>query len=1382
MCRAGMPMNPEYVVERSATFKSDDGSAVARTLSEWRHLDAYVLLGEPGAGKSTAFKQEAEAIGSGARFITARSLLTLGPPDDWTDEILFIDALDERRSDSSGFLGSFDELRAKLKQLGRPRFRLSCREADWYINGVAELAEVAPGGKVAALWLDPLTADDIESLLRHWSPQRVADPHVFLLRAEQHGMTPLLGNPLLLGMLVDAVRGNDWPDSREATYELACSKMAVEHSDTRRRSAAPSPTLVQDSVAAAGQLCALMLLSDAHAFTLDPIDNEKGVIQIAALPRELVGIERATAECLNSKLFLAEGSRRVPRHRTVAEFLGAKALAQRVDRGLPVQRVLAVMSGPDGRIAEPLRGLYAWFAVHCKRERSYLVERDALGLVMYGDVRYFSVPHKRSLLEGLYREAKRFRWFRNENWDAHPFGALGTCDMEGDFRGLLCSSDREPAHQALLECVADAIEHGEPNLQLPKELERVARDSSFWTRIRSSALDAWLVKDSYDSDAAKRLLEDIRAGVVADEDDELAGTLLTALYPIHMSTAEVLRHQRPRRREFYIGRFHMFWAIDFLKAMPGVDLPLAADMLAAHVATERRGSDEEAPARVRDETRELALKVVAAALQADTGTTSAERLYAWLGVGVNEYGTLEASGDEAQAIADWLSNHPEQRRLAFAHGLSQVIPDTRDGRRYFWVVEERMFRSKRPSAWFRWLLEIGANTADPEVAQYCLQEAGRAAVGDANDPSLTLEEIEDWVNRHLSRWPLAEQWKTDVFAWPLNSYKGIEYARQQKQRSKAAAERVSRQRQFAPHLAAISSGSASPQLLDHVYNAYTKRYPNIRGETPIERVQDLLVVAPEQARQAIDGVKAALGRSDLPDPDVIASTLAEGKILYLNSVCLLAAKLIHAERPDAWRSWSASLVNTMLAFCLTGVDSETPSWYSALAMERPQVLAPVLLRFARPDLSRESDPQLRQLYALREADFPAELARLVVPELWQMIPDRPSAGQLRFVQNVILPASAEHLEQSQWRMLVEGKLAEPSISDELAVALHAAVLRFDVEAHSRALLTLCEQRPELTDELGDSLMNRRRDEITPLAQAPKHAGRLAELLALGSSSERPTEAVAFTSSDRRRDAAQTLMRAIASDSSVVAGSELRRLRQLPALSDWAVYLDSLLYDHERVANRAAFTAASPALIAGVLLNKAPANARDLAELVRDHMQQLAAKFQFEESNWLENFYRPAAAPRARKPGTGRVSQVTKPKIENDCRDLIQGFLRDRVLALSVQIEKESYAAADKRADLQASTIAEGRRIIVPIEVKKDDHPQVWTAWRDQLAARYASNPAAEGMGVYFVLWFGHHSTPAPGDIKPTSAEHMAKLLNALIPADRREHIVGLVVDLSRDLR
>lgn len=1376
-----MPLRPKFFVERSATFKHDDGRTSTHALSAWRHLDAYVLLGEPGAGKSIAFEQEARALGSGAHYVTARSLLTLGAPDGWTNEVLFIDALDERRGDSSAFLSSLDELAQKLNQLGRPRFRLSCREADWYINGAAELARVAPTSQVSTLWLDPLTFEDVESLLRLWSPHRVADPQVFLQRAQQHGMTPLLGNPLLLGMLADAVSGNDWPDSRNETYELACKKMAVEHNEIRRRSAASPPVLVQDTLAAAGQLCALMLLSDAHGFTTDPNDDEKGVIPFVTLPTELAW-SRANSECLNSNLFIADGDRRVPRHRTIAEFLAAKALAQNIDRGLPVQRVLAMMCGRDGRIVEPLRGLYAWLAVYCVRERAYLVDRDVLGLVMYGDVRHFSVPEKQSILDALYREGARFRWFRNGNWDAHPFGALGTRDMERTFRELLTSTAREPAHQALLDCVADAIAQGEPNLQLPRELEHVARDSSYWPQVRRSALDAWLAKDGYDIDAAKRLLEDIRADAVADEDDQLAGVLLTALYPAHMSTAGALRYQRPKRQEFNITRFHMFWALDFLNVMPKADLPAAADALAARLASERRSSDEEGPARAHTETRELALKVVASALRADTCGPSAERLYAWLGVGVDEYGSFDANGDEAQVIAEWLSSHPEQRRLAFAYGLSQVVPETRDGRRYFWVAEERMFRSKRAENWFQWLLEIADTTDDPEVAQYCLQEAGRAAIDGMQDSSITVEEIEDWVRLHLAQWPLAEQWKTDVFAWPLDAYQSVNYARKQKQRSKAAAERSERQQQLAPHLPAIFTGLADPRLLDQVVNAYAKRYTNVRGATPLERVQDFLVVGPEQANQAIEGIKAALARTDLPSVDDVVSTLAKGKVLFLNSVCLLAAKLVHDEQPNAWRSWPATLADTMLAFCLTGVDSESPRWYTALANERPQVLAPILLRFARPDLSKDADPQLRQLYTLRDPGAPAELTQLVVPELWRILPSRPSAGQLRFVQNVILPASMRHLELRQWHSLVEDKLAEPSISDELAVVLHVAAMRFDVTAHCNVLLSLCEHNSELTKILGDALMSLQRDEIAFMVDSLELIGRLVALLASGLSSERPMEADTFTSSDSRREAAQILIRAIASATSEAAGSELRRLRELPALSDWAVYIDSLLYDHERVANNASFLAASPALVAQVLLNKAPANARDMAELVRDHMRQLAQRIQFEESNWLESFYRPAARGKTRKHGAGKGPQATQPKIENDCRDLVQGLLRDRVLLLNVQIEKESYAAGDRRADLQATTIAEGRRIIVPIEVKKDDHPAVWAAWRDQLAARYTSNPAAEGMGIYLVLWFGHRSTRTPDGVKPMSAEHMASLLNALIPPERRPHIAGLVVDLSRDLR
>ena len=111
-------------------------------------------------------------------------------------------------------------------------------------------------------------------------------------------------------------------------------KMASEHNDIRRQTnSSPIPSAAP-VMAAAGRLCALALLSDAQAFTLDPYEVEKGLIRASELPADMVGDARALTECLNSKLFVAEGKRRTPRHRTIAEHLAARALADKIARGL----------------------------------------------------------------------------------------------------------------------------------------------------------------------------------------------------------------------------------------------------------------------------------------------------------------------------------------------------------------------------------------------------------------------------------------------------------------------------------------------------------------------------------------------------------------------------------------------------------------------------------------------------------------------------------------------------------------------------------------------------------------------------------------------------------------------------------------------------------------------------------------------------------------------------------------------------------------------------------------------------------------------------------------------------------------------------------------
>ena len=139
-----------------------------RPLDAFRDVSAYVLLGDPGAGKTTAFEAECEALGEDAYPITARDFLTFEPQShpEWRGKTLFIDGLDETRVGVNDSRTPFDQIRRRLDELGKPRFRLSCREADWLgANDRKRLESVSLDSKVTVLRLNPLTDSDIGDIL-----------------------------------------------------------------------------------------------------------------------------------------------------------------------------------------------------------------------------------------------------------------------------------------------------------------------------------------------------------------------------------------------------------------------------------------------------------------------------------------------------------------------------------------------------------------------------------------------------------------------------------------------------------------------------------------------------------------------------------------------------------------------------------------------------------------------------------------------------------------------------------------------------------------------------------------------------------------------------------------------------------------------------------------------------------------------------------------------------------------------------------------------------------------------------------------------------------------------------------------------------------------
>ncbi|MDE0476302.1 MAG: hypothetical protein OXI50_17255, partial [Gammaproteobacteria bacterium] len=504
-------------------LSSPSNEAESRTLESFREEPAYVLLGPPGSGKTKAFKREAQK--QGGHYVTARDFLAFGPDPRVEGRTIYIDGLDESRAGTSDGRTPFDGIRAKLLSAGRPQFRLSCREADWFgANDRVRLKAVAPNGAVLVLRLDPLSDQGILDILR--TNLRRQDPEGFVAAARQRGIDGLLRNPLNLEMLSAAVRDSAWPRTRTRTFDLACRKLASEENPEHQ--IAPGGTGTPAALLdAAGDLCAILLLAGKAGVTVAGTGRDTDHPLLEHVPQ---GDPQLFRRVVGTNLFaLSAEGRLVPPHRQLAEFLAARRLAKLVAKGLPVSRVLALMTGFDGGIVSEFRGLAAWLAAHSKLARDEIIARDPLGVVLYGDVEDFSAHEKTLVLTTLREETERNPWLVGQITLDSPLGRLADPELADAFISALSDPARDEAHQSFVFLILDAIRSGRAVPGVAGPLMAIVKDSSWPMMHRRIALEAYVRVRGGDPQVAitlQRLLDDVYNGAVPAHDDDLLGTLL----------------------------------------------------------------------------------------------------------------------------------------------------------------------------------------------------------------------------------------------------------------------------------------------------------------------------------------------------------------------------------------------------------------------------------------------------------------------------------------------------------------------------------------------------------------------------------------------------------------------------------------------------------------------------------------------------------------------------------------------------------------------------------------------------------------------------------------------------------------------------------------
>lgn len=183
--------------------------------------------------------------------------------------------------------------------------------------------------------------------------------------------------------------------------------------------------------------------------------------------------------------------------------------------------------------------------------------------------------------------------------------------------------------------------------------------------------------------------------------------------------------------------------------------------------------------------------------------------------------------------------------------------------------------------------------------------------------------------------------------------------------------------------------------------------------------------------------------------------------------------------------------------------------------------------------------------------------------------------------------------------------------------------------------------------------------------------------------------------------------------------------------------------------------------------KGPANAGDLAALVLDTLQDMKNRIRNGNTDDYKQYW-----------NEERSGQSAYPKIEDHCRDTLLSDLQQRLGGLNIEAQPEGHFAEDKRSDIRISA-GGANGFVMPIEIKKDSHQELWKSMHDQLIRRYTRDHRADGFGIYLVFWFGAGGvTASPCGNRPECADELAQLLRNTLSEGEKRKISICVIDVA----
>lgn len=1292
-------------------------------LADLRSARGYVLLGEPGSGKSTAFEEEAKGD-EDAGVVTARRFTrrSLDAHREWRVRTLFIDGLDEVRARGGDLREPLDTVVGRLEELGKPRFRLSCREDSWLgRSDFHELSSVVDGEDLHLLRLDPLSGQDARSIL---AAAGVPDPDGFMWKAVDRGLEVFLQNPLLLDILRRARGSGTWPVGRLATFERACEALVRETNREHLNARDGDPFAYRAVVLAAGRLCAILLLTGNSGWSRSgPGDDEYPALNEAGEEQTLLKF------ALDTKLFVGSAETgRTWRHRQIAEFLAAMYLHHAIrQRQAPAGRVLAWMTGIDGIVVPDLRSVSVWLAARNPDIRRTLIELDPVGVAFQGDAGGFSPPMIRDATWGPTARRRALsalihRLGQEDEGPAIAWGLLGEFDegripedKGGELRGELLTF-LYPCHFAAEDIWDYATHIWSVDARARNELSASplpkGQAERFWT--------GHLV-DQSGSDDVRTLLDTLVARA-----EELIPLLA------QNKVESVVLGLLARGLELFgermeVTRLHeWFELVEVDYEMPG--------LVPAHCMN-----------------------------------TVLRSPYT----------------DESTRIYCWLRDRPDMQLALLLEGLERNASLPRD-RALDQQVGVKFLGDEVPPGFRAWCLNTAVEKAEEspgvavELAFWAVTERDKwgpplpdkdVVAGVRNTPLLV-----DWHERRVTaEASLAEKTRR------------LQSERHMRIQAKRQADLLAIRENLAtietghgpPEIVyelgstyrsglRIGVDQARSRLLDRlggdedVFRAVILGFRRLVGRTDLPDLEEIVRLHEQGMMSSMASpFLAGLAEDEEAGADPLERLDEDGLRRALGFYLLSGLPTTRHPIP---RLFSYS-------------EDARPMWYRRSLETRPQAVSDALVAVHRARVRAKELPD-QHLYDLSKAEEYAEVARLAVPSMFTPFPScctEPQVVPLRLV----LWTALKYMPSDDLRRLVRRRLLRKGMDSAQRACWLGAGLFVERESLLPALVDFVSGGRDSEGKAG-ALVNFLVPKRKPLGDQEWPTAELIALVrAVGARLSSPWDERHGSSGHFLGDsfAIGTKVDALVNnwldtlagrvDEEAVAG--LRSLADDPALNSWQGRLLRACDDQMRRLRLEAYTPPSLPEIRNALGGGPPAGAADLAALVADKLASLADRIRDGNTDpWQQYWHTDPDDPKGRK--------VIKPKSEDPCRDALLSDLQLLLEPHDVDAQPEGHHAEDARSDIIA---VHGTRAIV-VEIKKTDSKDLWTAIEDQLIARYTRDPRSGGYGIFLVLWFGadHLRRSPPSGTRPRTREELRRMLEGLLIQEQRRTITVIVVDVS----